>query len=123
MIVQIGVISTVITLLINLLNISFILKKIEKGQKAKYYKDLEIDNAVRLTKELTLNINDIKKDIEEINRRIEAHDESLAVLIKDRKVMFSAMYTILENMKKDGSNGNTDKTMQKINEHLINSLN
>lgn len=107
--------ATIIGLLSTVLIINNNVKKIMEDQKTKNIKDWKIYQSVE-------KIEDIDKRLSNIEDISENRSLQIRSIMSDRKVIISSLYTILENMQKLGANGNTEKCMNELKTHLIDSV-
>ena len=67
-------------------------------------------------------ITDIDERLTNIENISNYRSIQMQALLSDRIVILNSLHTILENMKKNGSNGNTEKRINELNSHLITSF-
>jgi len=106
---------TITGLLSTVLVINNNVKKIMEDQKNKNIKDWKIYQSVE-------KIEDVDKRLSNIEDISENRSLQIRSIMSDRKVIMSSLYTILENMQKLGANGNTEKRMNELRSHLIDSV-
>ena len=106
---------TITGLLSTVLVINNNVKKIMEDQKNKNIKDWKIYQSVE-------KIEDVDKRLSNIEDISENRSLQIMSIMSDRKVIMSSLYTILENMQKLGANGNTEKRMNELRSHLIDSV-
>ena len=113
--VSLTLFATIVGLLSTVLIINNNVKKIMEDQKTKNIKDWKIYQSVE-------KIEDVDKRLSNIEDISENRSLQIRSIMSDRKVIMSSLYTILENMQKLGANGNTEKCMNELKTHLIDSV-
>lgn len=113
--ISITIIVTMIGLISSILNIKNNLKKIVDDQKKNSIDEFKMKTSVE-------KITDIDERLTNIENISNYRSIQMQALLSDRIVILNSLHTILENMKKNGSNGNTEKRINELNSHLITSF-
>ena len=113
--ISLTAIVTMIGLISSVLSIKNNLKKIVDDQKKNSIDEFKIKTSVE-------KITDIDERLTNIENISNYRSIQMQALLSDRIVILNSLHTILENMKKNGSNGNTEKRINELNSHLITSF-
>ena len=113
--ISLTAIVTMIGLISSGLSIKNNLKKIVDDQKKNSIDEFKMKTSVE-------KITDIDERLTNIENISNYRSIQMQALLSDRIVILNSLHTILENMKKNGSNGNTEKRINELNSHLITSF-
>lgn len=113
--ISLTAIVTMIGLISSVLSIKNNLKKIVDDQKKNSIDEFKMKTSVE-------KITDIDERLTNIENISNYRSIQMQALLSDRMVILNSLHTILENMKKNGSNGNTEKRINELNNHLITSF-
>lgn len=113
--ISLTAIVTMIGLISSILSIKNNLKKIVDDQKKNSIDEFKMKTSVE-------KITDIDERLTNIENISNYRSIQMQALLSDRIVILNSLHTILENMKKNGSNGNTEKRINELNSHLITSF-
>ena len=113
--ISLTAIVTMIGLISSVLSIKNNLKKIVNDQKRNSIDEFKMKTSVD-------KITDIDERLTNIENISNYRSIQMQALLSDRRVILNSLHTILENMKKNGSNGNTEKRINELNSHLITSF-
>ncbi len=113
--ISLTAIVTMIGLISSVLSIKNNLKKIVDDQKKNSIDEFKMKTSVE-------KITDIDERLTNIENISNYRSIQMQALLSDRIVILNSLHTILENMKKNGSNGNTEKRINELNSHLITSF-
>lgn len=113
--ISLTAIVTMIGLISSVLSIKNNLKKIVNDQKKNSIDEFKMKTSVE-------KITDIDERLTNIENISNYRSIQMQALLSDRIVILNSLHTILENMKKNGSNGNTEKRINELNSHLITSF-
>lgn len=113
--ISLTAIVTIIGLMSSILSIKNNLKKIVDDQKKNSIDEFKMKTSVE-------KITDIDERLTNIENISNYRSIQMQALLSDRIVILNSLHTILENMKKNGSNGNTEKRINELNSHLITSF-